>query len=149
MNKTLVSIVFLVSPVFAQINPLLSPASNLAAAAALPAASRYDLTTREGGRTVTPGRALYRWSIATVVAANAADAASSWRRQESNPFVAGGGTQFGSTSIAIKSGFVATSLLIQHVTLRHRPDLYKKMAWMNFITSGILGGVAQSNMGVH
>ena len=55
---------------------------------------------------------------------------------------------FGATSVAIKSGLVATSLLIQHVALRHRPDLYKKLAWMNFATSGVLVGVAKYNMGV-
>ncbi len=62
--------------------------------------------------------------------------------------VAGPGTQFGFASVAIKSGVVATSLLIQHVALRHRPDLYKKLAWMNFVTAGVLGGVASRNVGV-
>jgi len=32
--------------------------------------------------------------------------------------------------------------------LRHRPDLYKKLAWLNFGTSGLLGGVAAHNMSV-
>ena len=62
--------------------------------------------------------------------------------------VAGGGSQFGVTSVAIKSGFVATSLVIQHIALRHRPDLYKKLAWLNFGTAGVLGGVAGHNMRV-
>lgn len=92
------------------------------------------------------GRNLYRWSLAAVIAGNAADAASSWKLHEQNPVVAGGGSQFGLTSIAIKSGFVASSLLVQHVVLRHRPDLYKKLAWVNFATGGVFAGVARYNM---
>jgi len=91
------------------------------------------------------GRTLYRWSVASVLAVNAADAASSWHGQEANRLVAGTGTQFGGTSIAIKSGFVATSLVLQHVVLRHRPDLYKRMAWINFGTSAAFGGVVVHN----
>jgi hypothetical protein len=49
----------------------------------------------------------------------------SWSQQEANPLGAGGGAQFGATSIAIKSGVVATFLVIQHIALRHRPDLYE------------------------
>lgn len=93
-------------------------------------------------------RTMYGWSVAAVLGANAADAASSWRAQEANPVVAGNRGQFGIASLAIKSGFVGTSLLIQHITLRHRPDLYKRMAWMNIITAGVLGGVASHNMNV-
>ena len=98
--------------------------------------------------TAPAGRTLYRWSVASVLAVNAADAASSWRQQEANPFVAGSGTQFGGTSIAIKSGFVATSLILQHVALRHRPDLYKRLAWINFATTGAFGGVVAHNMSI-
>ena len=94
------------------------------------------------------GRTLYGWSIAAVLGANAADAATSWRAQEANRVVAGNGSQFGAASLAIKSGFVGASLLIQHIALRHRPDLYKRMAWMNIITAGALGGVASHNMNV-
>jgi hypothetical protein len=95
------------------------------------------------------GQTMYRWSVAAVVAANAADVASSWRGREANPLVAGPNAQFGLTSVAIKSGFVGASLLIQHTVLRHRPDLTKRLAWMNFGTAGVLGGVATRNTGVH
>jgi hypothetical protein len=88
---------------------------------------------------------LYRWSVAAVLAANAGDVATSWRNREANPLIAGPSTQFGLTSVAIKSGLVGTSLLIQHVMLRHRPELAKRLAWMNFVTSGALGGVAAHN----
>src|SRR5689334_13204323 len=81
---------------------------------------------------VTSSRTLYRWSVAAVIGANAADVASSWKGREANPVLAGPGTQFGVTSVAVKSGFVAASLLVQHTVLRHRPDLYKKLSWINF-----------------
>ena len=97
-------------------------------------------------RSTPAGRDLYRWSIAAAIGANIADVASSWHQTEANPVLGGKSSQFGVTSVAIKSGFVGTSLLIQHVALRHRPDLYKKMAWLNFATSGALGAVAAHNM---
>ena len=149
MCKILISIVFLVLPALAQEN-YLQPSTpvNVREMAAPRAASGFEAATLNLKKTGPPGRVLYRWSIAAAIAANAADVASSWSQQEANPLVAGGGAQFGATSIAIKSGFVATSLLIQHIALRHRPDLYKKLAWLNFGTAGVLGGVARYNMGL-
>lgn len=118
-----------------QVNPALT---------AVPASAGSFLPGRfeESGNA---GRNFYRWSVAAVAAANAADAVSSWKAQEANPLVAGTGTRFGIESLAIKSGFVATSLLIQHIALRHRPDWYKRMAWMNVVTAGALGQVARHN----
>jgi len=149
MSKLLITLVLLSFPVLAQITPLLPirPA-NIGDMTAAPAVSRLETGTRTLERTVLPGRSLYRWSIAAVVAANAADVASSWSQQEANPVIAGGGAQFGASSVAIKTGFVAASLVIQHVALRHRPDLYKRLSWLNFGTAGVLGGVANYNMRV-
>ncbi len=123
-------------------SPFVNP-SVATPAVSTPAASQIGL--KDPSRQERPGLNLYRWSVASVLAANAADVATSWSSSEANPVVAGGGGQFGATSIAIKSGLVGTSLLIQHFTLRHRPDLYRRMAWMNFITTGVLGGVAAHN----
>ena len=94
------------------------------------------------------GRTLYRWSVAAVLAGSVADAATGWRAEEANPVVAGTGKQFGVQSVAIKSGFVGASLLLQYIALRHRPDLYKRLAWMNLITGGALGGIAGHNVSV-
>ena len=41
------------------------------------------------------GRTLYGWSIAAVLGANAADAATSWRAQEANRVVAGTAASLG------------------------------------------------------
>jgi len=149
MFKLLIILVFLSMSVFAQLTPLLPlQPVNIGEMTAAPAVSRLANGTRMVERRDQPGRTLYRWSIAAVVAANAADVASSWSQQEANPVIAGGGAQFGATSMAIKTGFVAASLVIQHVALRHRPDLYKKLSWLNFGTAGVLGGVANYNMRV-
>jgi len=130
----LLSLLIFACPIFAQVNQfVLTPAQEQHPATVLSA---------------TSGRTLYKWSVATVVAANGADAFTSWRAVESNHLVAGTGTQFGGTSLAIKSGFVGVSLLLEHVILRHRPDLYKRLSWINFATSGALGGVAYHNAGV-
>jgi hypothetical protein len=142
MVKILISMAFVVLPALGQNSLLSSKPVNIGEM------TGFEARTRDLNRTAPPGRTLYRWSLATVLAANVADAASSWSQQEANPLVSGGGTQFGTTSMAIKTGFVATSLLIQHIALRHRPDLYKKLAWMNFGTAGVLGGAAKYNMGV-
>ena len=147
MVKALISMAFVVLPVLGQNSLLSSKPVNIGEMTAPPASTRFEAGTRDLNRTASPRRTLYRWSLATVLAANVADVASSWSQQEANPVVSGGGAQFGATSVAIKTGFVATSLLVQHIALRHRPDLYKKLAWMNFGTAGVLGGVAKYNMG--
>ena len=147
MNKVLINLALLTVPVVAQVSPLLpTKPANIREMTAPPAPSAFAAGIKSIGQTAPQGRSLYRWSLAAVVAANGADVASSWSQQEANPLVAGGGSQFGMRSVAIKTGFVATSLLIQHVALRHRPDFYKKLAWMNFATAGVLGAVAKSNM---
>jgi len=148
MSKALITMVLVVFPVLGQNSLLPSKAMSIGEMTAPPAITGFEAGTRGLNRTVTPGRTLYRWSLATVLAANVADVASSWSQQEANPVISGGGARFGATSVAIKTGFVATSLLVQHIALRHRPDLYKKLAWMNFGTAGVLGGVAKYNMGV-
>lgn len=98
--------------------------------------------------TTPAGRTFYRWSVAAVLAGSVADTASGWKTEEANPVVAGTGKQFGAQSVSIKSGLVGVSLLIQYIALRHRPDLYKRMAWMNLVTAGALGGVAGHNVSV-
>ena len=148
MVKTLISMVLVVFPVLGENSLVESKPMMIGTMTAPPAKTGFEAATPDLNRTVTPGRTLYRWSLASVLAANVADVASSWSQQEANPVVSGGGAQFGVTSAAIKTGFVATSLLVQHIALRHRPDLYKKLSWMNFGTAGVLGGVAKYNMGV-
>ena len=140
------SLAVLAWPVAAQVNQVLRPPSTIMsnfATAAVP--SRTQASMMEPHGTGNQERTLYRWSVATVVAVNAADVLTSWSRTEANPVIARPGAQFGVSSVALKSGFVGASLLLQHVALRHHPGWHKRLAWMNFVTSGVLGGVAAHN----
>lgn len=146
-QKILPLLGLLALPLLAQTkSALLPPPATIAGIAASINPAQNNLVARP--EAPKSGRTMYSWSVAAVLGANAADAATSWRAQEANRALAGNGGQFGVASLAIKSGFVGTSLLIQHIALRHRPDMYKRMAWMNFITAGVLGGVASHNMNV-
>jgi hypothetical protein len=147
----LLSLMLIAFPIMAQESlpvpsalPLVKTAAPVADSASNPWTSKPWM--RDLDQASSSNRTLYRWSVAAVLVANAADVTSSWKNREANPFVAGPTAQFGVTSVAIKSGFVGASLVIQHFVLRHRPDLQKRLAWMNFVTSGALGGVAAHNL---
>jgi hypothetical protein len=89
---------------------------------------------------------VYFLSVAMLAASSAADVASSWRRPEANPVLASPGSTFGAASVAIKLGLVGSSILLERLVLRHRPDLYGRVAWLNFGTAGALGAVVEHNM---
>jgi hypothetical protein len=142
-------VMLLCLPLLAQVSPLV-PFSSMnvreMVAPAAPAASAVAL--RDRALAPVPGHAMYRWSIVSLVAANALDVVSSWHGREVNPVVGGSAGQFGIASVAIKSGLVTTALVIQHISLGHRPERYKQMAWTNFVVSGFLGAVAIHNEAV-
>jgi hypothetical protein len=60
--------------------------------------------------------------------------------------VAGPGSTFGAGSVAIKLGLVGSSFLLERLVLRHRPDLYRGVAWLNLGIAGAQGAVVQHNM---
>jgi hypothetical protein len=111
-----------------------------------PATMEPSPRTVEPHRTVPPGRTLYLWSVATLAASGAADVASSWRRPEANPVLAGPGSTFGGGSVAIKLGLVGSSILLERLVLRHRPDLYRRVAWLNFGIAGAQAAVVGHNL---
>ena len=135
----------------AQVN---SAASASFLPAAVPLSAAPDATiersprTVEANRAVPPGRAFYGWSVAVLAASSTADAASSWRRPEANPVLAGSGSTFGAGSVAVKLGLVGSSFLLERLVLRHRPDLYRRVAWLNFGIAGALGAVVRHNISV-
>ena len=140
------SVILLALPALAQVSQPIQPGErNVTPFAPAAVLARPQIGVVNPGRTGTPGRTLYRWSIAAVVAANAADAATSFGNREANPFLAAPGTRFGTASLAIKYGFTGGSLLMQHLVLRHRPDLQKRLAWLNFVTAGAQAGAAAHN----
>ena len=86
------------------------------------------------------GHKLYRWSVAALVAGNAADVAGSWGRRELNPALGRG--NFGAQQIAIKSGVVAGALVIQHFVVKYKPETERAIVVGNFVAAGVFGGVA-------
>lgn len=95
------------------------------------------------------GQQFYRWSVMAIMAGNVADTASSWHHAEANPILAGPGAAFSTRSAVLKAGFLGASLFIEHWALKHNPQLYRRLAWMNVAIAGGLGGVAMHNASLH
>lgn len=89
---------------------------------------------------------LWRWSVVSMVLANALDAGSSIGAHETNP-VLGTGT-FGPRAIAIKSGFVLGSFAVQHWLVHRHPASARPMAFGNFAIAGGITAIAISNFRV-
>lgn len=94
------------------------------------------------------GRGLFAASVAALAAANAADLATSWGRNEANPFLASSNARFGPQSAALKAGFTGVSLVIQWFALRHNPRLHRGLAYTNFAVAGGISAVAIRNTSV-
>jgi hypothetical protein len=92
-------------------------------------------------------RAVYRVSQAMLAAANAADAASSWGKNEADPLVRTG-QSFNYGSLAIKLGALTAGMAAQHYILRKTPNKTKLFASTNLAAAAMLGLVAEHNMHV-
>jgi len=84
-----------------------------------------------------------------VAGVNVADTFSSWHQPEANLFLANPGTSFDGRSLALKSAFMGASLLLERWALHHNSRLYTPLAWLNFASASVLGGVAAHNMTLH
>jgi hypothetical protein len=92
-------------------------------------------------------RAVWHVSEALLAGANAADAASSWGKNEANPLVRAG-PQFSYGSLAIKLGALGGALAAQHYILRKAPEHTPLIASANLATAALLCVVAERNMHV-
>jgi hypothetical protein len=92
-------------------------------------------------------RGLWVASIAALVAANIADSMSSWRKDESNGVLAGGGGQFGMRGVAIKGGVNALWIVGQALALR-KNRAYRTMSIANFAGAAVFGGLAYRNSAI-
>ncbi|MEQ1949275.1 MAG: hypothetical protein ABL995_18930 [Bryobacteraceae bacterium] len=134
---------------FAQVNRVLpAPAASIEELSGRMTPLERNYLVSNGENSVPAGRTLYRWSVAAAIGGNVADIATSWNKSEANPVLGGRAGQFGVSSVLLKSSFVGVSLLLQHTALRHRPDLYPRLAWLNFLTTGTLGAVAAHNASI-
>ena len=107
--------------------------------ALVPAASAADQASR--------WRALWHVSQALLAGADAADAASSWGKSESNPLIRTG-QQFSYGSLAIKIGALTGGLAAQHYLMRKVPGEAPILASANLGAAALLGVVAGRNMRV-
>ena len=105
----------------------------------LPAVSAADRPSR--------WRAVWRVSQALLAGADAADAASSWGKNEANPLVRAG-QRFSYGSLAIKLGALGGGLAAQHYILRKAPEQVPLFASANLAAAAMLGVVAGRNMQV-
>jgi hypothetical protein len=105
----------------------------------LPAASGADKQSR--------WRAVWRVSQAMLAGADAADAASSWGKNEANPLVRTG-TRFSYGSLAIKVGALTGGIVAQHYIVRLAPNKTPLFASANLAAAAMLGVVAEHNMHV-
>lgn len=148
-GKIYLQIFLFALPLAAQVGPsenALVPPAEAAFAPVTPAARSMPMV--EENRTTPRGRTLYGWSLAALAASSAADAASSWRLRETNPVLASPQSTFGGESVAIKLGLVGTCVLLERLALRHHPELYRHVAWLNFGITGVQAAVVQHNAGL-
>jgi len=105
----------------------------------LPSASAADKPAR--------WQTVWRISQALLAGADAADAASSWGKHETNPLMRTG-QRFGYGSLAIKLGALTGGVVAQHLILRRAPYQTPLFASANLGGAVLLGVAAEHNMHV-
>ena len=85
----------------------------------------------------------WRWSIAAISAASAADAASSLGMYEINPVLGRG--SFGPRQMAVKGAALTGTLAAQTWLLRKHPRYAGTFAVINYISAGAFTGAAVHN----
>jgi hypothetical protein len=95
----------------------------------------------------TPGKLLWRASLAALATANTLDVQSSWGKHELNPALAAPGATFGRENALIKLGMVGTLVGVEFLITRHRPSarLYRALGVINFGAAAAVGGTAIHN----
>jgi hypothetical protein len=132
------------------------PASPPALSAAERVRTRYpSLIPSRGASMIAPPprpgakpKALFLFSIASLVAADVADSLTSWRLRnaagvrETNPLFGG---QFGNRAVAIKSATLGFQLAMEWIICRRHPERATWFTWLNFATAGSYGWAAAKN----
>lgn len=86
--------------------------------------------------------ALFKWSLAALLAGNAADTASSWQRIELNPAL---GPRFDARAASLKFGLVGAAVTMQAIAVHRHPEMAKKLAIVDFSMAGAFTGLAIRN----
>lgn len=87
-------------------------------------------------------------SVLALAAASAVDLHSSWGGLEANRTLAGPDGRFGVKGAALKVSFASALVGVQWLAGRKHPGTYKAGALVNFVMSGVYGGVAARNYGI-
>lgn len=93
------------------------------------------------------GAALWKVSIAAMLAASAFDAASSMGKNEQNPLLRSSDGTFGTRGVAIKFGLMGASLAPQ-IIFRNRKDLRRLFTIINFGDTAMFTAIGVHNVGV-
>jgi hypothetical protein len=93
-------------------------------------------------------RLIWLTSIAAMTAGTAADAYSSWHKQESNSLLASSNGTFGAKGVTIKAG-IGAAVLVPQIIFRRRHDWHTAFAISNFAEAGIFAGVTAHNLTVN
>ena len=88
---------------------------------------------------------MWKISLMSLIGANAADAASSWGKHESNPLLRSSNGTFGVQGLAVKGAMVGASLIPQYMC-RNNPKLKKAFTIANFAETGFFSAIALHNM---
>jgi hypothetical protein len=90
-------------------------------------------------------RRAWKYSLALLAAADAADVQSNWRRPEANPALRGANGRFSMQGVGIKAGLSLGSALAQWRAVKKNPKVERYCAWFNLATAGVIGVQAARN----
>jgi hypothetical protein len=123
---------------------VLSPSGELPASPyASPLRSSRIASVSDDQRSVT----LWKISMATMLAATAFDAASSWGKSEQNPLLASSNGTFGAKGLAIKGSLAGVSLVPQLI-FRNNKELRKIFTIINFGDTAMFTAIGAHNLGI-
>lgn len=88
---------------------------------------------------------IVRWSKAALIAASAADIASSWGKPEANPLLRSTNGTYGARGVSIKLAFVGGAFVAQRFIAKRCHDCAAPLAITNFAAAGLIGSVAVRN----
>jgi hypothetical protein len=94
-----------------------------------------------------PGKALWRWSLTSLAAANVLDVHSSWGKAELNPTLAGPNGTFGLHGALLKCSFQGGLMGLEYLITRAHPSpkIFRALSVLNFAASAGTAGVAIHN----
>ena len=106
-----------------------------------------DPSIPDAPKTPRAGSALWKASVASLVAGNALDLQSSWGKHELNPALSGPAGKFGGQGVLIKLGLQGGLLGVEYLITRKHPSkrTYQVLSVINFGNAATTAAVAGYN----